>query len=171
MSENIKEKIKSGEPFSLDGQELQRFQPNRYPFLMIDRVTEVLPGKYAKGYKNLSNNEWYFPHHFPGHPNMPGVLQTEAMSQMLTVAIMTVPGMEGKVAHGYKANATFHDEVYPGNRLDINAQVISFKHGLCKGKVTCYVDGKLVAELDNTIIVPEVFYQYRPKPVEHKEDK
>ncbi len=160
---------KEMQPFSLDAEELQKYQPNRYPFLMIDRVTEVVPGKYARGYKNCTNNEWYFPHHFPGHPNMPGVLQTEAMSQMLTVAIMTCEGMEGKVAHGYKANATFHEEVLPGDRLDIDAQVISFKRGLCKGRVTCSVDGKLVAELDNTIIIPEVFYQFRPKAKEAKE--
>ncbi len=160
--------MKEMQPFSLDAEELQKYQPNRYPFLMIDRVTEVVPGKYARGYKNCTNNEWYFPHHFPGHPNMPGVLQTEAMSQMLTVAIMTCEGMEGKVAHGYKANATFHEEVLPGDRLDIDAQVISFKRGLCKGRVTCSVDGKLVAELDNTIIIPEVFYQFRPKAKEAK---
>ena len=153
-------------PFSLDAQKLQAYQPNRYPFLMIDRVTEVVPGKYAKGYKNLTNNEWYFPEHFPGNPNMPGCLQVEAMSQMLTVAITTCDGMEGKVAHGYKVNAIFHDEVHPGDRLEIDAQVISFKRGLCKGHVTAYVDGKLVAEMDNTILIPEIFNQYRPKTVD-----
>lgn len=151
---------------SFNAQELQAYQPNRYPFLMIDRVTECVPGKYAKGYKNLTNNEWYFPVHFPGNPNMPGCLQVEAMSQMLTVAITTTEGMEGKVAHGYKVNVTFHEEVHPGDRLDIEAEVFSFKRGLCKGHVSCYCEGKLVAEMDNTIIVPEVFYQYRPKPVE-----
>ena len=75
--------------FELDAKELQRFQPNRYPFLMIDHVTEVEPGIYAKGFKNLTNNEWYFPVHFPNGPNMPGALQLEAMAQMLTVAITT----------------------------------------------------------------------------------
>ena len=151
---------------SFNAKELQAYQHNRYPFLMIDRVTESVPGKYAKGYKNLTNNEWYFPVHFPGNPNMPGCLQVEAMSQMLTVAITTTEGMEGKVAHGYKVNVTFHEEVHPGDRLDIEAEVFSFKRGLCKGHVSCYCEGKLVAEMDNTIIVPEVFYQYRPKPVE-----
>ncbi len=159
----MSEVIKEVNPFSLDSEQLQRFQPNRYPFLMIDRVTEVLPGKYAKGYKNLTNNEWYFPKHFPGNPNMPGCLQIEAMSQMLTVAITTVEGMEGKVAHGYKVNATFHEEVKPGDRLDIDAQVLSFKRGLCKGKVTASVDGKVVCEIDNTIIIPEIFNNFRPK--------
>lgn len=155
--------IKELRPFSLDAVELQRFQPNRYPFLLIDRVTEVLPGKYAKGYKNLTNNEWYFPKHFPGNPNMPGCLQIEAMAQMLTVAIMTVEGMEGKVAHGYKDFGTFHEEVKPGDRLEMDAQVISFKRGLCRGKVTGTVDGKLACELETTIIIPDIFCQYRPK--------
>lgn len=155
---------------SLDGEELKKYQPNRYPFLMIDRVTEVLPGKYAKGFKNVSNNEWYFPVHFPGNPNVPGALQIEAMSQMLTVAILTVHGMEGKVAHGYKVNATFHKEVRPGDRLDIEAEVLSFKRGLCKGMVKGYVDGILVCELDNTIIVPDIFYQFRPVPIKHKNE-
>lgn len=150
-------------PFSLDCEELKKYQPNRYPFLMIDRVTEVLPGKYAKGYKNLTNNEWYFPVHFPGASNMPGVLQVEAMSQLLTIAITTVEGMEGKVAHGYKANATFHEEVKPGDCLKMEAVVSSFKRGLCKGTVKGYVDDKLVCELENTIIIPEIFNQYKPK--------
>ncbi len=129
----------------------------------------MLPGKYAKGYKNLTNNERYCPNHFPGNPNMPGCLQVEAMSQMLTVAITTVDGMEGKVAHGYKVNVTFHEEVHPGDRLDIDAQVISFKRGLCVGKVKATVEGKLVAEMDNTILIPEIFYQFRPKPVNKQE--
>lgn len=149
--------------FSLDAVELQKFQPNRYPFLMIDRVIDVVPGKYARGYKNLTNNEWYFPKHFPGNPNMPGCLQIEAMAQMLTVAIMTVEGMEGKVAHGYKDNATFHEEVRPGDRLDMDAQVISFKRGLARGTVKGYIDGKLACELDTTIIIPDIFAQFKPK--------
>jgi len=151
------------QPFKLDAEQLKSFQPNRFPFLMIDRVTEVVPGKYAKGFKNLSNNEWFFPNHFPGNPNMPGCLQIEAMSQMLTVAITTVEGMEGKIAHGYKVDATFHEEVHPGDRMDIVARVLSFKRGLCRGEVEASVEGVLVAELRNTIIIPEIFNQFRPK--------
>ena len=56
--------------FSLDSLQLQEYQPNRYPFLMIDYVDEVLPGKYANGYKNLTMNEWFFPVHFPSGPNI-----------------------------------------------------------------------------------------------------
>ena len=81
---------KSSNQFSLNSYELLDYQPNRYPYLMIDFVTCVEPGKFAHGYKNLSNNEWFFPKHFPGHPNFPGALQLEALAQMLTVAITTL---------------------------------------------------------------------------------
>ena len=79
------------EGFSLDCIELQKYQQNRYPYLMIDHVDEVVPGKYANGFKNLTMNEWFFPQHFPGEPNMPGALQLEAMAQMLTIAITKLP--------------------------------------------------------------------------------
>ena len=61
----------NNESFSLNFVELLDYQPNRYPFLFIDYVDEVVPGKFANGYKNLTLNEWFFPKHFPGAPNMP----------------------------------------------------------------------------------------------------
>ncbi len=154
---------KDNKAFSLNSDELLKYQPNRYPFLLIDRVTEVVPGKYAKGYKNVTNNEWYIPVHFPGDPNMPGCLQVEAMAQMLTVAILTTEGMAGKIVHGYKHAGTFHQEVRPGDRLDMDAQIFSFKRGLCKGKVQGFVDGVLACELESVIIIPDIFNQFRPK--------
>ena len=151
------------EKLSLNADELRKYQPNRYPFLLIDRVTEVVPGKYAKGYKNVTNNEWYIPVHFPGDSNMPGCLQVEAMAQMLTVAILTTEGMENKIVHGYKHAGTFHLEVKPGDRLDIDAQILYFRRGLCKGKAQGFIDGKLACELESTIIIPDIFNQFKPK--------
>ena len=156
------------ESFSLNETELLKYQPNRYPFLLIDRVTEVVPGRSAKGYKNLTNNEWWIPVHFPGDPNMPGCLQVEAMAQMLTVAILTTPGMEGKIVHGYKHAGTFHQEVRPGDRLDMEAEILSFRRGLCKGIVKGYIDGGLACELESVIIIPDVFNQFRPKSADDK---
>ena len=79
---------------SFDANELQKYEPNRYPFLFIDRVTECVPGEYAKGYKNLTNNEWFFPKHYVGHSIMPAAVQTEALRQMVTIAFTTLPGIE-----------------------------------------------------------------------------
>lgn len=149
--------------FSLDSVQLLKYQPNRYPFLMIDYVTEVIPGVSAKGYKNLTTNEWYFPVHFPGDPNMPGALQLEALAQMLTVAILTAPGMEGKIVHGLKHTVRFKREVKPGERLDIETKILSFKRGLCQGIGTGSVDGEVAVEAEMLISVPDVFKSYLPK--------
>lgn len=149
--------------FSLDAEALKKYQPNRFPFLLIDRITEVIPGKSVKGYKNLSNNEWFFPAHFPGNPNMPGCLQIEAMAQLLTVAITTADGMEGKVVHGYQHIGKFHKEVRPGDRLEMEGTISSFKRGLCRGSVKGYIDGELACELETTLLIPDIFNQFKPK--------
>ena len=149
--------------FILNAEELKRFQPNRYPFLMIDYVTDVEPGVHAKGYKNLSNNEWYFPVHFPGGPNMPGALQLEAMAQMLTVALTTQEGLEGKVTHALEHKVRFRKEVLPGEQLFIEANIISWRRGICKGRAIGYTHGEVACEADMLITIPDILDQYIPK--------
>ncbi len=151
------------EAFSLDSLELLKYQPNRYPFLMIDYVSEVIPGKSAKGYKNVTANEWYIPVHFPNDPNMPGALQLEALSQMLTVAVLTLPEMEGKIVHGLQHKVRFRREVKPGERLDIETEVISFKRGVIDGIGKGYVNGELAIEAEMLISIPDIFKSYLPK--------
>lgn len=148
---------------SLNAIELQRYQPNRYPFLMIDYVTEVEPGVSAKGYKNLSNNEWYFPQHFPGAPNMPGVLQLEAIAQMLTVALTTLPGLEGKIVHALQHTVRFRKEILPGDRLDIETQIISWKRGICNGTGVASVNGEIACEAQMMISIPDILKQHLPR--------
>ena len=154
--------------FSLNSVELQEYQPNRYPFLMIDYVDEVLPGKYANGYKNMTLNEWFFPVHFPGGPNMPGALQLEALAQMLTVAITTLPGLKGKVTHALSHTVRFKKEVLPGEKFEIKTEVISWKRGICKGKGFAYTNGELACEADMLITIPEILEEYLPKKPEKK---
>lgn len=149
--------------YSLNAEELKRFQPNRYPFLMIDYVTDVEPGVHAKGHKNLSNNEWYFPVHFPGGPNMPGALQLEAMAQMLTVALTTQEGLEGKVTHALEHKVRFRKEVLPGEQLVIEAHIVSWRRGICKGRAVGYTHGEVACEADMLITIPDILDQYIPK--------
>lgn len=150
-------------PITLSAEELKRYQPNRYPFLMIDGVSELEPGVFAKGHKNLTNNEWYFPFHFPGAPNMPGALQLEAMAQMLTVAITSLDGLEGKVTHALKHTVMFRREVHPGETLIIEAYVDSWRRGICKGHATGVVHGELACEAKMQITIPEILEQYLPR--------
>lgn len=149
--------------FSLNAVELQKYQPNRYPLLMIDYVTEVVPGKYAKGYKNMSNNEWFFPVHYPGDPNMPGCLQLEALAQMLTVAVLTLDGLAGKYVYALKHTIRYKKEIHPGDKFEIEANVISFKRGVITGKVVGSVEGEVCVEADMMIAIPDIFNQYIPK--------
>jgi 3-hydroxyacyl-[acyl-carrier-protein] dehydratase len=148
--------------FSLDCIKLQEYQPNRYPFLMIDHVDLVIPGICAKGFKNLTMNEWYFPKHFPGAPNMPGALQLEALAQMLTVAITTLPGHKGKVTHALSHTVRFRKEVIPGDRLVIETEVISYKRGIAKGRGVAYTDGDIACEADMLIAIPDILMQFLP---------
>ena len=135
---------------------------------MIDYVDEVLPGKYARGYKNMTLNEWFFPVHFPGGPNMPGALQLEALAQMLTVAITTLPGLKGKVTHALSHTVRFKKEVLPGDKFEIQTEVISWKRGICKGKGFAYTNGELACEADMLITIPEILEEYLPKKPEKK---
>lgn len=154
------------ESFSLKFEELLRYQPNRYPFLMIDKVSQVLPGKFANGYKNLTMNEWFFPKHFPGNPNMPGALQLEAMAQMLTVAVTTLDGLEGKITHALEHKVRFKKEIVPGDRLELEATVLSWRRGICKGIATGKTNGEVACSAEMLITIPEILEQYLPKKME-----
>lgn len=152
-------------PIKLGPVELLEYQPNRYPFLMIDDVNECIPGQYAKGHKNLTWNEWYFPVHFPGGPNLPGALQLEAMAQMLTVALTTSDGLKGKVTHALEHRVKFRKELIPGMRLDITAEIKSWRRGICKGNGSITVNGDLCCSADMLITIPEILTEFLPSDV------
>lgn len=147
----------------LNSVELLDFQPNRYPFLMIDYVTKVIPGKEASGYKNFTNNEWFFPVHFVGAPNVPGAIQMEALAQMLTVAITTLPGNKGKFTRAISYDVRFKREIVPGEKLDIETKVLSWKRGLCEGIGKGIVSGEVACEAKLKIIIPDIFEKFIPK--------
>ena len=147
----------------LDAEQLKKYEPNVYPLLFLDRITECVPGEYAKGFKNFTNNEWFFPKHYVGHPIVPAAVQNEAMSQMLTVALLTSLDVDNIDVEARTWNATFFREIVPGDRLELEAHVESYKRGVCKGNVVGSLDGKVCSELKATIIVPEEFNKYLPK--------
>ena len=147
---------------SLNSFELLDYQPNRYPFLMIDCVTKFSPGEFANGYKNFSNNEWFFPIHFKDNPNVPGAIQLEAMAQMLTVAITTLPGLKGKVTHALEHNVKFKREIKPGEKLILKTKVLSWKRGICDGFAQGFVKNQLACEAKMKITIPEILEKYIP---------
>ncbi len=150
------------EGFSLNYVELLEYQQNRYPYLMIDYVDEVIPGKSAKGFKNLTNNEWFFPSHFPGEPNMPGALQLESLAQMLTIAITTLPGNKGMTTRFVSNEMKYLKEIVPGDKMVIETEVTFFKRGLIKGKGIAITNGETATEANMTIIIPDIFNKFLP---------
>ena len=104
-----------------------------------------------------------FPIHFPGRPNVPGALQLEALAQMLTVAITTLPGQKGKVTHALSHIVKFKREILPGEKFEIKTTVKSWSRGICVGRGAGYVNGELACEADMTITIPEILEQYLPK--------
>lgn len=123
--------------------------PHRYPFILVDRVTELEPGKRIRGYKNVTINEPFFQGHFPGDPIMPGVLQLEALAQMGVLLLDTIPGAQGKLAVFAGMNdVRFRRMVIPGDQFVMECQMLKLR--LPIGKMSCkaYVDGELAVEAE-----------------------
>ncbi len=133
----------------LDSQQIQEIIPHRPPFLLVDRILEVEPGKKAVGIKNVTVNEPFFVGHFPGYPVMPGVLIVEALAQVGSVAMMIVEENCGKL--GFFAGIDgfrFRGQVKPGDTLHLEVEMTRFKGKIGKGHAVAKVDGNVVAEGD-----------------------
>ena len=142
--------------------EIMACQQNRYPMLFIDRITECVPLKYAKGYKLFSYNEWYFHGYEITSPKVWSVIQIEAMSQIFLMTFLTVDAYRGYVAMSNKFNnVQFFRKIEPGEKLEFEATLDSFKHGVARGKVKGNVGGVLACSMECTIVVPELFGKFQ----------
>ena len=148
---------------NLDAYAIQQYQQNRYPLLFIDYVEEVVPGKSAKGHKNFTYNEWFFPAHFTDEPNVPGFVQIEALTQLFLMTFLTLPGNKGKKT-GFIAieNARFKKKIIPGDRLDIQAELKSYRRGLAKGTSVGYLNGEVACSADLVIAIPDILNEFIP---------
>ncbi len=134
----------------MDINEIQKILPHRYPFLLVDYIEELEPGKRVVGVKNVTINEPFFPGHFPGAPVMPGVLIIEAMAQVGAVMVMRdLPEREKKLVYFMGIDqARFRQPVVPGNQLRMVMEVLKMKARVGKLRGEAFVDGKLVAEAE-----------------------
>ena len=119
--------------------------PQRYPFIMIDRVLDYVPGEQIIAVKNVSAGDPWMAGHFPGNPVMPGVLILEAMCQAGGVLVNLSGGKEAKYLAGLD-KVRFRKRVIPGDQLVIHGKVIKKKLNMIKMEVAATVDGSLVAE-------------------------
>ena len=129
--------------------EIMELIPHRYPFVLVDRVTEHIKGKSIKGYKNVTINEPFFQGHFPGDPIMPGVLQLEALAQLGAVLMMTNEVSQGKLmVFAGMDNVRFRRMVVPGDRLDLECELVRFRMPIGKSHCKAYVNGEVAVEAD-----------------------
>lgn len=126
--------------------DIQKILPHRYPFLLVDKVIEMEEGKRAVGIKNVTANEPFFQGHFPGNPIMPGVLITECLAQIGAVMLLSKPENKGKlgVFTGIN-NFKFRRQVVPGDTLLLEAELITYRHGMGKANVKASVEGQIAA--------------------------
>jgi 3-hydroxyacyl-[acyl-carrier-protein] dehydratase len=149
--------------YDLNASQIMSFQQNRFPLFFVDCITEVDPGRYALGFKNFTYNEWFFPSHFPGHPNVPGFIQLEVLVQVFLMTFLTIPEYVGQRTSFISIDeAKFRKEIVPGDKLEVHAILNSFKHGIAKGSVTSSVDSKAATTANFTVALPAFVKQLSP---------
>jgi len=138
------------EPSYWDIGSIMELMPHRYPFLLVDRITELEPGKRVLGLKNVSINEPFFQGHFPGHPIMPAVLIIEAMAQTGGVLLLSsVENPDGKLVYFTGIDkARFRQPVTPGDQIRFELKLLKLRGPICKMRGEAWVDQELVAEAE-----------------------
>lgn len=140
----------SASAINFDIRKIMEHLPHRYPFLLVDRVVEVDPGKSIVAYKNVTMNEAFFQGHFPGLPVMPGVLIMEALAQaggIMTLCAHSLEEREDKIfLFSSMDKVRFRKPVVPGDRLELRCTLSRQKLRLFKMNGEAYVDGVKVAE-------------------------
>ena len=140
---------------TIDIHEILKRLPHRYPFLLVDRVVELEPGKRAVAFKQVTANEPQFTGHFPGRPIMPGVLMVEALAQTAGIAVLTLDEYRGKI--GLFAGideCRFRRLVVPGDALRMEVTVEKLRGMFGRVRATASVDGETAVEATLSIIIP-----------------
>ncbi len=128
---------------NLNTKAIKKYLANRYPYLLIDAATKIEVGVRAEGYKNFTANEWFFPVHFPEEPIVPGMLQAEALIQLLSLTVLTIEGNEQKnIRPSFGNKIRFKRRVVPGDKLEIFAELTSFENNIAQGRATGFVQGE-----------------------------
>lgn len=127
-------------------EDIEKIIPHRKPMLLLDKITEVIPGEYAKGEMTLTGDEYFFQGHFPGNKVMPGVMIIEAIAQTGAVSILMLDEFKGKT--GYFAGidkAKFKAKILPGDTVELEIKITKRKGAIGVGEGAAYVNGKKAA--------------------------
>jgi 3-hydroxyacyl-[acyl-carrier-protein] dehydratase len=139
----------------LEAADIMRIIPHRYPFLLIDRVVELEPGKRVVAMKSVTANEPQFTGHFPGRPIMPGVLMVEALAQAGAVAVLSLPDYRGKLAlFAGIDECRFRRTVLPGDTLRLEVTLDKLRGVFGRGRGVASVDGEVAVEATISFVIP-----------------
>ena len=142
------------EKISLNNKEILDHQQNKPPYLMIDEALEIIPGESAKGYKELKNDEWFFKVHWENDPNMPGMLQLEAITQISSLAVLTLPNNSNKTMYlATMNNIRFYKKVIPNDKILISSEIIYSKGNFFKFSGNIKVKKTLVCNVDFAMLL------------------
>ena len=145
------------EILTFDTMQIMEMIPHRYPFLLVDRITECVPAQYSKGYKNVSFNEPFFQGHFPNNPVMPGVLQIEAMAQ--TAGAVVIAQDENYADNSRSVlfmgvnEVKFRKQVKPGDQLRMHVEKIKARRNIFVFKAVAMVDDQVASEAELTAMI------------------
>jgi 3-hydroxyacyl-[acyl-carrier-protein] dehydratase len=139
----------------MEAPEIMRLLPHRYPFLLVDRVIALEPGRAVVAIKNVTANEPHFTGHFPERPIMPGVLMVEALAQAAGIAVLALPEYRGKFAlFAGIDECRFRRTVVPGDQLQLNVTIEKLRGMFGRARGVASVDGEVAAEATLSIIIP-----------------
>lgn len=140
----------------LNTKQIMEILPHRAPFLLVDRVEELEPGRRAVGRKAVTYNESFFQGHFPQEPVMPGALICEALAQVGAIALLSQEEYKGKlVLFGGIRNARFRKKTVPGDVLRLETELTKVKGPVGVGKAAAYVDNEICAEAELTFVISD----------------
>jgi UDP-3-O-[3-hydroxymyristoyl] N-acetylglucosamine deacetylase/3-hydroxyacyl-[acyl-carrier-protein] dehydratase len=142
--------VREGKGIFLDGEAINRILPHRYPFLLVDRIVDLVPQEHVVGIKNVSMNEPFFQGHFPGRPIMPGVLIIEAMAQVGGILLLNTESDPAKKLVYFTGidNVRFRKTVTPGDVLRFEVEMLAYRRSMCKMQGRAFVDDELACEAE-----------------------
>jgi 3-hydroxyacyl-[acyl-carrier-protein] dehydratase len=140
----------------LDINKIKKMLPHRYPFLLVDRVLELVPKQKIIALKNVTINEEFFNGHFPEKPVMPGVLIIESLAQAAGLLMLSEEEHQGKIPYFTGIdNAKFRKTIVPGDQIILEVEVIRLKGSVGRVKTVAKVDGQIAAEAELMFVLGE----------------
>ena len=137
--------------------------PNKYPFIMIDHVNKILPGKSAQGYKTITTNDWFFQNISETNKIIPQSIQLECLEEMLIISMKSKKEFRNLATRFISAESKFYNNISPGNQLDLYAKVNYYARGILKGSGYSKINNKIICEATMVVSFPEIINKYLPQ--------